>query len=349
MQTSALNKYQKIAQTFTTIAAVLFLSEFAYAGPFGFSPNSYLDYVEQSYLQTTKNFDDNGNTSNLLASNQFTEYKTNIEGAYDFSERFGIYSNLLFKSTDATSFPVERTNTALSDFGLGMSALLWEGFVNIIPEAGFSLPLYPTPGSQAAVLLGDGVFVGAGKIYISKNFKDLSLAVYGGYTYRSQNLSALLPWGALANLTFGDFFLDLRGDGLSSLNTDFYPTSSQARRLLTDNLDGGSYIYDTINPSLVTASARLGFNVANDLFMTAGLEQTIVGQRSAQYTRFIVGIGLTDFLHKTANHKTDSTNNDELQKFEVDTQTEDIALNSDKKDSSSSKRPKNLHSTIPIR
>jgi len=310
------------------LASVNIFSHDAIASPFGFIPGRYLGYMEGSYFRTTTNYDDNGNSVNLPNGNQFTQYRSDFQASYDISRRFGVYGNVGFESVDATTSPVERTTTGFSDVGVGADALLWSGFVNIIPDLSFSMPLYPTPGTDATPLLGDGAYAGTGKLYISRNFKYFAAAVYAGYTYRSQSLSALLPWGFRGEAFLGPFFLDLRFVASTSLNTDYYPTGSVVRQLVTNLYDGGSYIYDTVNPSFMAMEARLGWHVASDLFVTGGVGQTLSGQRSAQVTTFLVGLGLTGLFNRSSIDD-DSSGSGDVKDFNVDTQGEDMDFHPD--------------------
>lgn len=309
---------------------VFFAESKGSANPFGFSETAFKFSLESSYFNANANFDPNGNTVNLPNGNQVTEMRFNLSGSYDFTNRIGAFANVIFNNENASTTGVNRANGGFSQSTVGMGALVFSSFINIVPEASLTIPFSSAPDlTTTGALLGDGAFVGTGKINLTRSFKYFGLLAYGGYNYLSNGLSSNIPYGFKIHGALSAFFSDFGINGISSLGTDQNGTNSSVRQQITNFVDGGSLIYDATNPSWLDLDFDLGARIFRNYQISAGVETTLSGQNSPQGTRFLVTLSYNYWPPRSRNTTTttDTSSSSGDQGFKVDTDAEDNQTN----------------------
>ncbi len=309
---------------FLTLPLLIFFTDsLGLANPYGFSATAFKLSLESSYFNTKANYDPNGNSVNLINGNQVTEMRFNLSGSYDFTDRIGAFANVIFNNENAVSSGVNRMNGGFAQGTAGVGALVYTGFVNIVPEASLVVPFSPAPDlTTTNALLGDGAFVGTGKINLTRSFKYFGLWGYAGYSYLSNGLSSYIPFGFKIHGAWSSFFADIGLHGISSLSTDQNGSNYFVRQLITNFVDGGSLIYNATNPSWLDLDFDLGARVFRNYQISAGVEPTLSGQNAPQGTRFLVTLSYNSWpLH---SRNTNDSSSDTDQGFRVDTDSEDI-------------------------
>jgi hypothetical protein len=310
---------------FLSLAILIFFTESrGAANPFGFSETAFKFSLESSYFNTNANYDLNGNSVNLPIGNQVTEMRFNLSGSYDFTNRFGAFANVIFNNENAASTGVNRANTGFSQSTAGLGALIYSGFINIVPEASLTVPFSPAPDlTTTGALLGDGAFVGTGKINLTRSFKYFGLLGYAGYNYLSNGLSSNIAYGFKIHGALSSFFADFGLHGISSLNNDQNGSNYFVRQLITNFVDGGSLIYDATNPSWLDLDFDIGVRVFRNYQISAGVEPTLSGQNSPQGTRFLVTLSYNSWPLRGQDGTSRPVRPGDTQDFKVDTNSED--------------------------
>jgi hypothetical protein len=157
------------------------------------------------------------------------------------------------------------------------------------------VPAYSTASSDSAQtpFLGDGTTdLTAGlftTIFLMKRKNDtLGLVAGGGYTHRSANFSAAIPWSILIqyspNLT--GFYANLGGNGLLSLKTDPNGASGVPRSSVGS---GGSYFTGATNPSLINLQGQIGYQIEQKIAVNLSISQSVWGQAAPNSLIGILG------------------------------------------------------------
>ncbi len=112
----------------------------------------------------------------------------------------------------------------------------------------------------------------------------------GGYTYRSDNFSAALPYSLIFQATpqISGLYVTAGLLGMQSLKGD--PRSTLANPTSTVSGAGGSAMVNAINPTLMAARMQLGYQFRPAFTLLATLGTAIYGQGSPKGTT--LGIGL---------------------------------------------------------
>lgn len=324
-----LDKTRVMHKTFHMVSIFLavlcfFISVSTLAGPFGFNTGRFTLFTEPSYVTTNKNYDDNGSLYVLNPPNQLTEIAIPVGSTYDFNSSAGAYAVLTFKQINSKGLNYNYSVTGISDLVLGTDFVLVEGNTfKIIPDFSVDIPLSGVPTSGAA-FMNDGSFAVQGLLGLSSRVWNTNTYLYGGFLWRSQGLSSQIPIGLLAKINVSrKFFVNFKTFGEISLANDQYSNQASTRNLLIAASNGGSFLYDSVNPSYFAAKASLGWNVSSSVNLSLGVRQTFIGYKVADETRFFLNFTLnkTPGKHRTfvPEQRFQQETDD---KFEVDTEGE---------------------------
>ena len=130
----------------------------------------------------------------------------------------------------------------------------------------------------------------------------------------------------------------------ASQNNDQYTSNpAPAIQRRSRNNDGGSLLYDSVNPSWLNVLGSVGIRLSRQFFITGGVEATVAGQDTALGTRFLVGLGYSTVPTRTAQGTRPEgeeereefkpvDHSDNGAGFDVDTSTEDATIPGEKLD-----------------
>ncbi len=325
------------AESMLKILSVLIFSFplFAQADPFGFVQTRLGLYDETSYLLTNSNFDSNGNIFTIGNGYQLQEIKTQAGGTYDITDFFGVHADVNFKQVQTQGPGYNFTTSGIGEaaFGAGLQLFDVAGF-KLIPDITLVTNLAPLPGATAAAFITDGAFVVQGLAYLAKKFWITDMSFYAGYKWRSQGLSSQIPVGIISRTEFGKYiFLFLKVYGEFTTSNDQYTSTPSVRATPILLFNGGSTIYDSINPQFFYVQAKLGWNISRDFDLAVGVNQTITGARTNLESRAMVTLAFSHILEARSknsepalSHKRSRdakpVRNQDPDKFEVDSGNE---------------------------
>jgi hypothetical protein len=254
---------------------------------------------ELSFLGTSANFDTNGVAGAVSGLTSYSRMQTDVLAAASIRPRLSAYGRLSW-----ANISVERGTTGGRSFGLTDQSL-GTTFRLLGPvgtsDQGFSvdaqlqgdLPAYNNRTARAEGLpfRGDGSMDLTGGFFLRYRFGKgtgpseklapgfWDLTAGAGYTYRTDQFSAALPWSLSLRYhrvetgwSFGFAVL-----GVQSLQTD---SSSGVDRSAQDA--GGSFLVNAINPSHSTARAELGYRFSPRVLASLKGFQTLAGVSAPQ-------------------------------------------------------------------
>lgn len=250
---------------------------------------------ELGYYKTDTNFDVSGNQQNPVALKAYHRLQN------DLSARWGAISRLTFFGR----FTWSRVQIDLitggsgSAFGLGDQTLganfrVFERksedgpFASTVSvQAQGDFPLYSNIKAQekGTPFLGDSSTDLTAGAFVTLPFSQRKTSGFlltggAGYTRRSGNFSAALPW------SFSARYVPIRDGfkagasffGLYSLNTD--PNGSNATLVnstLGSSGSGGSYMTNAINPSLYTFRGDIGWETPQEVGLSFSFSRALTG------------------------------------------------------------------------
>lgn len=255
----------------------------------GFKKGAMRFGMEGSYFTTNQNYDSTGTTAILPGDNSFTEIRTVLGGSYDFNDWVGANLDLSFKRNTSVDPSLERTNTNFSELRFGAQALLLDSKVKLVPDLKFTLPLHGKITDSA--YLDDQAFKIEGRLYASMMIKRwIGLAAYSGFEFKGDGLSSSIPYGGWVHTQFSKFYVDLGLMGYASMKNDQYTDNASFREDVNANLNGSSYLYQAVNPSLTYLSFWGGWMFSKGWTLGLGAEIPLMGTNTAKGNRFLANL-----------------------------------------------------------
>lgn len=237
--------------------------------------------MKTSYFSTNSNYTNSGSTQKLAGDSYYDHYLTNLSVSHDLTPSFSAYGILdgVYAKSQDRSF--QRTRVAPSDIKLGFDFNLVDGPIGFVPEAQVTIPLSQVSESTDEVIVSEGALEGKVGSYISAHFDWLSGYAYAGYLYRSGGRSSLLPYEIQAVKDFDGPQVSIGVWGYQTLAQDTYTDSRAQRDVVTARVNGGSFRFYSINPSLTEAGFSFGLPFSDTYFVRLGAQTTIRGQNTA--------------------------------------------------------------------
>jgi hypothetical protein len=263
--------------------------------------------IQESYYQTTSDFDADGAVLLPTGLQKFSRLQTDATVQYGFTPRVGMYGRLGWTRAQLDLTTNSGSTFGFTDSTLGINVRAYEfdalkdqphGIAIDVQLQG-DFPLY----SNSTVLtnnppLGDGTTDITGGAFVtipvySLKTSDFSVTGGAGYTYRTSSYSSAVPWSASAALTPRQtgFKAQLSALGFESLRNDPRAQSLTTSSTIQSAAAGGSFMYAAVNPSLLTVRASAGYQFNPDLGVMAFASQSVWGQ--AAPNGFNAGAGLS--------------------------------------------------------
>ena len=255
------------------------------------------------YYNSSSNFNSSGST---LAPPQLASYRRlygDATATYGINDRFTLFGRLTWTAVHSEFGGTIGDSYGFEDQSVGIVMRLYEapskGFT-IDFQAQVDLPAYSNTQSLTEKLpyLGDGStdFTGGPfiRVPVIHSDNDTEFDIFGGagYTYRTSNFSAAVPWAAGAKF-FPEkspvgFNANIGVYGIQSLKTDpVNPLTGQR----DSNGSGGSLFINAVDPSLATVKAGIGY-AFEMVSVSAGFAEDFYGQSAPKGFTILGGVSL---------------------------------------------------------
>lgn len=256
-------------------------SSLANAGPLGYKEGRWILKAKESYFDTSKNFDKNGVSKDLTNNQSLTLLTTSLSATYDISQNISLFSALDSVYGKSIGYDFSRTRFTPTDFKLGGDFKLLSTIVDIIPELMVTIPIVTVSNTTDELIPSDGVIELKVGGYVSKRFDWFSSYGYLGYASRDDGRSSLMPYEIQMLKSFESFQLTAGVWGYESLSDDTKTKTPAERNIVTARVNGSSFKFYAVNPSVTEAGGSIGFGLGSDIFARAGYSHTILGANTA--------------------------------------------------------------------
>lgn len=238
--------------------------------------------VNGNYLFSNANYNGAGAVYDLNSGNQMNDFHSMFKGRFllnnnwAFSAGLGV-AYIMTKGSDA-----QRTNSGLSEYYLGTDMKFSYSWAEVIPTLSLTYPAEKIDESSDTAINSDGSMRIDLLLNLQTKMGRTNLFGNFGYAYRDQGRSSLLPWSA-------GILWDLKGSeiggrifGFQSITDDKDTGADYNRLSLINRVSAGSYLYYSVNPSVIDSEVLYNYYMNNDskFLFTAGL--TLLGNNYAQ-------------------------------------------------------------------
>lgn len=288
-------------QKFILILSILFVAGPAWAAPFDdfkFHTGQRWDFgLESNFYKSDGNFDRSGNTFTRHASGySYQNFGLDLNVRTGLGPKWNIYGGTRFATAQSKSLstgsPTSKSTAGLSHIQVGTDTQLYAGSMLIFSDLSLSFPMAATERSAGAnVAFTEGVTEIEGKVIFRVERKSFRFGGFGGLNFRDKGRSALVPYGLLAEISFGQwaFGTDLRGHQALTLDKDT-DNEFAIEQAYFCPVNGCAKQYAAFNPSILQNNLWVRTNFNRSLGMHAGLSHDILGSNVSKGLNFYVGM-----------------------------------------------------------
>lgn len=253
----------------------------SFAGPLGYKDGRWVFKLKESYFTSSSNFNRLGTVKPLPPNQSFSTLTSSLSITHDLSNELSLFAVLDAVYGRSVGSDFERTRFAPTEVKLGADFLLWESFINVVPEFMLTVPITSIAKDTDEAIVSDGVFEARAGAYISNHFDWISGYAYGGLAFRSGGRSMLFPYEVQLVKAFDSLQISSGFWGYVSILDDEFTSVPGNRTGVTDRVNGGSYRFYSVNPTMMEAGGALGLALGDQTYGRLGLSHTLAGEQTA--------------------------------------------------------------------
>lgn len=232
-------------------------------------------YSEANY----ENFGDG--SSNLTSGNHYQLLDMNFSTRYMPTRTWSVFASGAMSSAESKNSVATRTNTTFTNIVGGFDFVLYDGFVQLVPEFGALIPMQKIDKAGDDALNSEGVYEFWGRLTAQKDFGTARIYGWLGYDYRGDSRSSLMPWGGglqlkATSLRFGGEII-----GSQSISDDTDTGSKYIRNAYLQNVNAGSYKFYSVNPSSIDTLFYATWLIDQKWSVQVNGGATVAGENSA--------------------------------------------------------------------
>jgi hypothetical protein len=266
-----------------------------------------------NYLDTTKNFDNDGNKVSLPSNTGLQSATGALFFEYGATQELTFLANLqgtynLLTATPQNASAIQSVHTSIRDAGVDLRYQPSDLPVRMIFDATAELPLYSraspdtwgTLSSATAPPIGEGITSLGVQITAEVPLSPgLYASVQTGYTTRSSGFSNFLTYGGHVKYELPrSLFARVGLIGQSTASEDQFANTTPIVKDRSTAAIGGSNAFNTINPSFLKAEGTLNISFTPSFFAAAGIQFPISGKNVVQDPVYVAAFGF-EFGGKT--------------------------------------------------
>lgn len=234
------------------------------------------------YLDTDANFDSSGGTFEKIGGDRsYKVYDVDFMGEFQLTSRWAFTSRFGFAAAESYDGTFTRTNSGPTEIGAGIRYQLMSGPLAITPDVEILFPLNRVESDTDEVMTGEGAMAVRGGLWLRGRVWRFDNFAYVGMTYRDEGRSSLLPWRLGTQLKLGHWSLGGEISGFESITDDENTNTPGERNDVTARVNGGSFQYYSINPSIMNARGWVGWQMTRQFGLNLGYGASIDGKNSA--------------------------------------------------------------------
>jgi hypothetical protein len=288
--------------TLSWVAAPFSFAASPPAFPYGqLSKGEFKSSLAGTYYDSTKNLDSTDNPTLLPNAGHVRSIHGNLHLSYGIIENLTVFSNLEYINNYIENSQLSLQNAGgPGDAEVGIRVGSKDIPVRLFADLSVQLPMYSrlSAADWAKMTLKSTAPQGTGVMEL-KAFGTLEfpvtptffLGATAGYTKRGNAFSDLFNYAAYIKYEKPrGLFAKLGVLGATSIFEDKYTGRVVDDRAAT--VLGGSFMYNSINPSFIKADALLGTYITEDSFVSVGGQYEVSGKNISQGPLGLVAVGV---------------------------------------------------------
>lgn len=284
-----------------------------------YEPRTFEIGAGTTYLDTSANFNGDGNKVDLFGSNKYTLFTSFVTSRYVFPGLWSVSATANVSNAESKNSDFVRTNSTFSQLSLTADYMVYRGFMDFIPELTFSYSLDPIEKNQDTVMTNEGVMELIAMLKAQNSYSWFSYYLGCGFNYRNER-SGLFPWNVGGGVRWGQSFVGIEVSGFQSVMDDpDKGTLESPRYSLIQKVNGGSYRFYSVNPSETKASLNIDLGFSRGIVLKSFVATSLVGQNFS--SGLYAGLGITLLFDAFSKKQPDFHESIQEEKYKI--QTED--------------------------
>jgi hypothetical protein len=271
------------------LAVLAISSESSAQAPAPPRENRYEIRGEFSYFASDSNY---GSGAQIPDGGEFTNALTAAQVFYDLTSDFRAYGGATYGWTKADDGYESRTHAGFSELSLGSQYWFRLPRLYLVPQGDFVMPAFRVDEYSEDALIGDGAMRIRGGGWAILRLGPVHPFSYLGFEYQDEGRARLLHYNAGLQFKPKNYWLQAEFHGYQTVIDDSDSDLRQDRDLYLHQVDGGSYRFYALNPSVSEAAVSGGFNIG-PIGAKAGLTMTVAGNNSAAGWTAFVGVSFS--------------------------------------------------------
>jgi hypothetical protein len=248
--------------------------------------------VDFQYFKTDTNFIADGGKSTLLPGHNFQNMNFSPKIRWQFGSDFALLGGFNYGYSESNDNAFSRKNSLINRIDLAAEyQFLSDAWMKIFGRLSYAHSLEKIDYSGDAVLTSNGASEIYPEIILNMDFVGgIYTFIKGGINVRGEGLSTLGTYGVGSELRFSSFGLGASMLGQLTVKEDDNTKSSSYRDTLNNRVDGGSKIFNAINPNSHNLELNLNFLMHRQSQIKVYAGTTVVGSNTA--SGYYVGTNL---------------------------------------------------------
>ena len=269
------------------------ISHLAQALPAPEASPAYLTriFTDVSYFETKANYDVNGGSYVGLSGGRY--YRL-IEGQVGIEhwlmDDFSVFTQVGIAGAESYDGVFTRHNTSATDLLAGFRYVMMRAPLTLIPEAWLSYPFNKFTSDTDDVMTGEGVMRAFAGLWAEFPIYQIYPFVEVGALYQDDGRAALALYELGANWITPRFKVGGKVYGSSVISNDEYTDERVNRDVVTNRVNGGSWKFYSVDPTVLGLEAHLNFDLNENFRLNGSFDKTINGEASASGWTAKVGV-----------------------------------------------------------
>jgi len=243
-----------------------------------------------SYQATANYTKSGGEYSSLPSGYSYTLLDFDFGARWVPSSRWAVYATSRVSNAESKDNVSTRRDSTLTQAVVGTDFLFYSSKrLDLYPDFSLTVPLKRVDPAADDVVAGEGAMELSGKIIGRINWGVFDPFAFIGFTYRDEDRSSLMPFGAGAELQFSKWHLGGEVRGYQTVIADKFADNPYRREIVAAR-NGNALRYYAVDPSLLETNFWLRGNLTPTWAMKFGGGTSITGSNTAAGWSVFAGI-----------------------------------------------------------
>lgn len=240
-----------------------------------FELGSELFYSEANYVNM------GSSTQKLTSGSHFQLLDVNLSTRYMPRRDWSLFAMGTISNAESKDSISTRTNSSFSQALLGFDFMMYNDWLQMVPEVAALIPFEKVDKTSDKVLNSEGVYQAWARLNLQKELGAWRFYGWAGFNYRGEGRSYLMPWGFGIQSKWSAWNLGAEIFGAQSITDDSDSSNKIARQTLVNTVDAGSYKFYYPNPSVIDSRVFLNWNVSPKWSLQVNGGTTLAGENTA--------------------------------------------------------------------